>query len=184
MKLNRVGFGFVEIIVATLIAAVCSIPIIMMVSSSRADTSKAINYLRALELANEALEWATIATDTDHLDMNLRSCGGSLIVDTGLGVPGAARVDAVDPVNGKWISDGIITKDIGYSDQYNTAFFLRNISVKPVTSGIGAGHLSEVTVEVKWNEGRAPANPIDPSGERMRMITLKTLIVHDNQLAY
>ncbi|HEY9070059.1 MAG TPA: hypothetical protein VIV61_07355 [Candidatus Ozemobacteraceae bacterium] len=181
---DNTGFGFVEIIIATLIAAVCSIPIIMMVSNSRSDTSKAINYLRALELANEALEWASIATDTANLDMNLRSCGGSLIVDTGSGAPGAARVDAVDPLNGKWSADGLITKNIGYSEQYNTAFFLRNISVVPVTTGIGAGHLSEVTVEVKWNEGKAPANPIDPSGDRMRRITLKTLIVHDNQIAY
>lgn len=181
---KRNGFGFVEVIIATLIAAVCSIPIIMMVSSSRSDTSRAINYLRAMELANEALEWAMIATDAANLDMNLRSCGGSLLVDTGVGAPGPARVDATGPRNAKWDADGIISRDIGYSEQYNNAYFMRNISVAPVVSGLGTGHLSEVTVEVKWNEGRAPANMMDPAGDRMRKIVLTTLVVHDGRIDY
>ncbi|OQA05517.1 MAG: hypothetical protein BWY66_02439 [bacterium ADurb.Bin374] len=180
----RKGFGFVEIIVATLIAAVCSIPIIMMVSSSRSETSKAINYLRAMELANEALEWAMIATDTANLDTNLSGCGGSLIVDVGGGTLGPADVDTIDPLNPKWDADGIISRDIGYSDQYNTAYFLRSISVVPVTSGMGAGYMSEVRVEVKWNEGRAPTNLMDPAGDRMRKITLTTLVTHDNRIDY
>lgn len=181
---GKTGFGFVEIIIATLIAAVCSIPIIMMVSSSRADTSKAINYLRAIELANEALEWAMIATDTANLDMNLRSCGGSLLVDTGAGTPGPASVDAVAPSNAKWDADGIISRNIGYSEQYNNAYFMRNISVVPISLGLGKDYLSEVTVEVKWNEGKAPTNMMDPAGERMRKITLTTLIMHDSKIDY
>lgn len=180
----RNGFGFVEIIVATLIAAVCSIPIIMMVSSSRSETSKAINYLRAMELANEALEWAMIATDTENLNTNLSGCGGSLIVDVGGGTLGPAGVDAVGSVNPKWEADGIIARNIGYSGQYNTAYFLRSISVVPIDSGIGAGYLSEVRVEVKWNEGRAPTNLMDPAGDRMRKITLTTLVTHDNHIEY
>lgn len=183
------GFGFVEIIVATLIAAVCSIPIMMMISSSRSETSKAINYLRAMELANEALEWAMIATDTANLDKNLSGCGGSLIVDVGGGTTGPADVDTTEPQNPKWDADGIISKDIGYSEQYNTAYFIRSISVVPVTADagsecLGAGYLSEVRVEVRWNEGRAPTNLMDPSGERMRKITLTTLVTHDNRIDY
>ncbi|MGM0598482.1 MAG: type IV pilus modification PilV family protein, partial [Candidatus Rifleibacteriota bacterium] len=55
------GFGFVEVLIAILIISACAVPIIYMVTSARGDTTRAINYLRAVELANEAIEWVSSA---------------------------------------------------------------------------------------------------------------------------
>ena len=52
-KNNRKGFTITEIIIATAVFVVLFSAIMWMSTSSRAESSKSINYLRALELAQE-----------------------------------------------------------------------------------------------------------------------------------
>ncbi len=53
---RRRGFSFIEIIVATGVSLVFFGGLIYFASTTRAETSKAVNYLRALQIAQETIE--------------------------------------------------------------------------------------------------------------------------------
>jgi len=174
----RGGFGFVEIAVAAVVIGVCAVPILWLVSSSRVETSKAINYLRAMELANETIEWATIIpfTDKNGNDLSRLSSGytESLFENRLIRVgnnPAFAQVP--------------LANDITYSDQYDAAYFYREVKITDVPEMSLRGFLKKVTVTISWNEGKTPPpnHLVNPS-ERMRKLTLSTLIFNDRKVEY
>jgi len=161
--------------VAILVAAVLAVPLFYLVTSTRTDTSKAINYLRAMELANEAIEWANVIPF--HKIKELEGTGGSLVEDLGGNfVP--VKLAVVN--NGMWAG---LAPQIQYSDQYPTAFFHREIIVGSITQSVPwRDAMAKVTVTVSWNEGKKP--DILDSTDRMRKITLYALIFNDRKLDY
>ncbi len=177
----RRGFTFAEIIVAVLIAAMCAAPIVYMTMSSRKETSKAINYLRALELANEAIEWASLSS-FEELE-KLQNGQGSLQEQSGSGFT-PVKVNLKPPENQDWVTEEVVADQIRYSEQYLNAFFFREVAVEEIGAGNGidAGHLKKVTVTVLWNEGQVPEQLFD--AKRMRKITLSTLVGNDKKLDY
>ena len=184
MKVSRYGRGlsFIEVLIAVLVVSACAIPIIYMVTSTRTDTSKAINYLRAVELANEALEWASVAKFS-QIDSFVSGLNGPISVDIG-GNLQPISIQTAAPANQVWADDGLVSTNLSYSEQYNNAFFFREIEVEDVSDAMFADNLiKKVTVTVKWCEGYRPANPNLPD-ERSRKVELAVLILNDENLSY
>lgn len=176
---NRKALGLVEIIIAVVLVVGAGIPILKMVTGTRTETSSSVNYLRAVELADEVLEWANGAkfSEVDKL-VNL---SGSIIEDAGSNlVP--TKINAVQVEYENWKNSGIFNENLRYSSQYTSAFFYREIEVKPVVSQIVAANmLKRVTVTVKWSEGFKPANLNLPSN-RNRQVQLSLLVINDENL--
>ncbi len=169
------GFTFAEIMVAVLVVSVLAIPLSYLVTSTRTDTSKAINYLRAMELANEVIEWANVVP-FDKIK-TLENAGGSLVEDMGGNLQ---SVKLPVTANGMWA--GLATQ-IQYSEQYPTAFFYRQITVGSITQSVPwRDYVAKVTVTVSWNEGKKP--DVLDTPDRMRKITLYALVFNDRRLDY
>lgn len=170
------GFSFAEVLVTVFAVSVMSIPITLLLSSSRADTSKAINYLRALEIGYETIEWVQTLpfhsssfkefTAKESRSLNDQGTGGMVFYNTG--------------DNPKWNS--ALTKKITYPEQYKIPYFFREIKIDDVAPSLEYGvYLKQVTVTVWWNEAQIPQKLDKP--ERMRKITLSTLLL-DNSRGY
>ena len=167
-KFKKKAFTVTEIIIATAIFTAAFIALITLLSSSKKETSKSTNYLRALELAQEAIDWVNSTPFKEVKDENLELLRGNL-------------------VNGK-IATGDNAKnsitDAKYPDDYSSAFFYRTVTIDPDTefNEEVRRFLKKVTVGVYWNEGTAPKNlettengvPI-----RTRKIMLSTIIFND-----
>jgi len=184
---KRAGFGFVEIIIAVSVIAACAVPVFYMVNTTRTDTTKAINYLRAMELANEVIEWASASIveapdgSLPPLSVRLSALNTSLINDMSGGlIP--VEVPVEPPDNPEWA--GFTLNRLSYSEQYNNAFFYREVTVEPVNrSYFESDLLQKVTVTVKWAEGRRPAS-LNLPGDRDRQIELSFLVLNEHHLAY
>jgi Tfp pilus assembly protein PilV len=177
------GFGFVEVLIAILIVAACAVPVIYMVTSARSDTSRAINYLRAVELANEAIEWVSSARYSDVNSTTLAALSETLANDTSGSVK-PVEIAVKEPANGVWQSDNFTADELKYSEQYNNAFFYRKMEVETVeASYLDSGLLKKVTVTVKWSEGERPSN-LNVSDNRNRQVQMSVLILNDENLYY
>lgn len=179
----RSGIGFVEVLVAVLIAAVSAVPVVYMVSSSRTDTSKAINYLRAVELANEVIEWAQ-GVDFEDLDSITFSTYVGTLADDSTGAITPMPLNAAAPANPNWSSGNFAPENLKYSEQYGNAFFFREVEFEDVPGSINFsdGMLKKMTVRVKWNEGSAPSSVY--SSERDRQVELSVLLLNDANMNY
>ncbi|KAF1080083.1 MAG: hypothetical protein GQF41_3550 [Candidatus Rifleibacterium amylolyticum] len=179
----RSGIGFVEVLVAVLIAAVSAVPVVYMVSSSRTDTSKAINYLRAVELANEVIEWAQ-GVDFDDLDSVTFSTYVGTLADDSTGAITPMPVGAAVPPNPYWASGNFSADSLKYSEQYGNAFFFREVEFEDVTGSMNFsdGMIKRMTVRVKWNEGSAPSSVYN--SERDRQVELSVLLLNDANMNY
>lgn len=183
LSYSRAGMGFVEIVIAVLIVTACAVPIIYMVTSSRTDTTKAINYLRAVELANEVLDWAAVAEFSKLDSSSLSAFTGSLVEESSGSILPVA-VPIISPENLVWKSDGLMAEKLSYSEQYGIAYFYREVAVEDVTATyLQPNMLKKVTVWVKWSEAHRPAN-INRPDDRNRQIELSVLILNDNTLKY
>lgn len=54
------GFALGEVVVAVFILSMCMVPILMLMTGTRTDTSRAVHRLRSMELINETTDWLTI----------------------------------------------------------------------------------------------------------------------------
>ncbi|MBU1107454.1 MAG: hypothetical protein KKB51_12360 [Candidatus Riflebacteria bacterium] len=176
------GISFVEVMIAVLIVAVSAVPIFYMVTSSRTDTSKAINYLRAVELANEVIEWAQAVKFDDLNVITFGGVSGTIDDDSTVPVlPGPVRV--VPPENTNWLGVPFVATDLMYSKQYSNAFFYREIEFEDVISpDFNDGMMKKMTVRVKWNEGVAPTSLY--SSDRDRQVELSVLMLNDANMNY
>lgn len=179
----RTGFGLVEVLIAVFVVAACAVPVVYMVTSARTDTTKAINYLRAMELANEVIEWASVAQFNKVDSAYFSTYRGPLAEEQGTDL-NPISIDVTDPSNQVWANDNLTTDSLAYSEQYNNAFFFREIKIENVSdSYILPELLKKVTVTVKWSEGVRPAN-INIPDDRTRQVQLSVLILNDENLNY
>lgn len=166
----RRGISFIESVIASVVGVFLFSTIIWFVFSTRVETDKSADYFRALQLAQEAMEWAQ-ATPIEILDeqnqQKLSLFQGSLI----------------DQQTGK--STKIFpSADVSYPDQYGPAFFYRQIKVEKVNDSIpNAKFLRQIRVDVFWNEGKAPAKAPATSLEpdRMKKLSLATIVMDENE---
>ena len=158
------GFSLVEVLVAIVVAAVLSVPILILTTSSRTETCKAINYLRALEIAHETVEWISATPLTAKAIEELKACEGSL----------QSYPTGANPL---WPS----LKDITYPGQYSPAFFFRKIEIEPVSDSAVdyRDYLHKVVVTVLWSEGKTPVNSAD--ADREKKIVLTTLVFDEGR---
>ncbi|GAB1355508.1 hypothetical protein MASR1M12_42520 [Erysipelotrichia bacterium] len=180
---SRRAMGFVEVLIAVLVVAACAVPVVYMVTSSRTETSKAIHYLRAVELANEVIEWASV-TEFSQLDNNaFSSVRGPLVEEDGAGFA-PMKVLLAAPAHPVWNKDGLMASVLQYSEQYNNAWFFREVEISDVSSGyLQNDMLKKVTVRVKWSEAHRPANPNLPH-DRNRQVEMSVLLLNDKNLMY
>ncbi len=175
------GISFIEVLIAIAVVSACAVPIVYMVTSTRTDTSRAINYLRAMELANEAIEWASVVPYSKVTPEIFSAFSEPISIDDGSNMK-PASIAVGNPKNTVWSGDGLTADSIAYSEQYNNAFFFREIKIEDVTdSYVHADLLKKVTVTVKWSEGYRPANP-NVSDDRSRQVQLSVLILNDESL--
>ena len=179
---NKKGFSLAEIVIAVVLAVMAGIPILKMVTTSRTETSSSINYLRAMELANEAIEWANV-TKFNDLE-KLQSLSESIVIDNGSSMD-TRKVLSAEPEYKSWLESNQFNTDIGYSEQYIHSYFYRIIEVQDIkdNGNIKDNLLKKVTVTVKWIEGKKPSN-IDVDTDRTRQIQLSVLVINDENLSY
>jgi hypothetical protein len=179
---NKKALGLMEIVIAISLVVMAGIPILKLVFGSRNETTSAINYLRAMELADETLEWASI-TKFSELD-NLTSFSGSIVVDGGSGfTTEEVHTSPVEYEN--WKSSGLFVDKPKYSEDYINAFFYRIIDVEDVKSdAIQKDMLKKVTVTIKWSEGKRPTNLSSDCPERNRQVQLSILVINDENLQF
>ena len=183
---NKKALSLVEIIIALVIAVFAGIPILIMVSSSRKETATSINYLRAMELANEAIEWVNVTKfeDLDNLNNILEE---SIVQETDSElVPG--QIIATDTEYKRWKGSNLLSKNLQYSEQYVNAYFYRTIEVTNIKgddiNNVKDNLLKKVTVTVKWSEGKKITNLNDDSSDRRHKIQLSVLVINDENLTY
>lgn len=182
-RFSRAGLGFVEIVIAVLVISACAVPVVYMVTSSRTDTTKAINYLRAVELANEVIEWASIA-EFSKLDASTFSAFTGSLVEESAGNVLPVSLAVASPDNPVWKADNLMAGNLSYSEQYGHAYFFREVEITDVTdSYLQPDLLKKVTVRVKWSEAHRPAN-INLPDDRSRQVELSVLLLNDNTLRY
>jgi hypothetical protein len=181
--LNKKALGFVEVLVAVVIVAACAVPIVYMVTSARTDTSKAINYLRAMELANEVIDWAQMSPYGMVDDSIFSGITGPITIDDS-GTLKSAEIAVGTPKNPVWETDGLVAGKLQYSEQYNNAFFYREVEIEEISDTfLGEDMLKKLVVTVKWCEGSRPPNPNTSDG-RTREVKLSVLLVNDQHLMY
>jgi Tfp pilus assembly protein PilV len=174
-KPNR-GFSLVEIVIAVFAVTIMAMPIIWLVSSSRTDTSKAINYLRAMEIALETLEWVrTLPGQPAKIEEVIKNESRSLLDSNG-----KEMIAYSTGTNAKW--PGQLAEKLVYSDQYKAAYFFREIKIENSLEAqphegktAHSPYLKRVTVTVWWNEAKVPSTPSQP--ERSRKIVLAMLLL-------
>ena len=177
---RRYGISFVEVLIAVLIVTACAIPVIYMLTSSRTETSRAINYLRAMELANEVIEWAGAVEYSAIDESALSAFCGSISEEQSGGIK-TVKVATVEPENKTWKNDELMVDDLQYSDQYNTGFFFREVEISDVNDSYFQNNLlKKLTVRVKWSEGERPAN-LNLS-DRTRQVELSVLLLNEKNL--
>lgn len=177
------GISLIEVLVAVLIVAVCSVPVIYMVTSSRTDTSRAINYLRAVELANEVIEWAQ-SVKFENLDPVRFSAFMKSLIDDSSGLVMPLPVGATTPENTNWTSASFADSNLKYSEQYSNAFFYREVEFEDINGStyFNDGMMKKMTVRVKWNEGVVPTSI--GSSDRDRQVELSVLLLNDANMNY
>ena len=176
------GLSFVEILIAILVVTSCAVPILYMVTSTRTDTVKAINYLRAVELASEAIEWATASNFSDLNNGTFSALGDSLVSGSGTGLT-PIKIATTQPNNQAWKAGNLMADDLSYSEQYNKCFFWRTIDISDITASHFQNNLiKKVVVTVKWSEGKTA--PITSDDNRTRQVQMSVLILNDKNLYF
>jgi len=168
------AFSFVEIIVAFAVSAVIFGGLIFFATTTRKETSKAENYLRALQIAQETIELAQSTPIEELTQSKMQIFEGSL----------------VNPQTGKSVSLPFNTasawkpKNGMYPEQYNKAYYYRKVKIEPVESSHpNARFMRKVIVEIFWNEGKIPEK-IDSIGndpDRMRKLSLAALVFDERE---
>ena len=168
---NKKAFTLTEIVVATIVFITVFISLSLLTSASRTETSKSINYLRALELAQEAIDWVDNLPFSEVNEDKLRFLEGSLI-DSATN----NSVTLTPGSNGKNTVNGV-----KYPDDYTKCYYYRTFEIIDLPSRF----IKKVKIGVYWNEGKMPSKIETVSGEpdRMKKLFLST-IVFDEKAYY
>lgn len=206
-KNNKRALGLLEIVIAVAIVVATGFPILRMLTKSRTDTASSINYLRAVELADEALEWASAANlfDKDEngenspSELNLIGLSGPIMEYDGSTIK-PSKICTTKIEYNRWKNSQIFKTDLSYSPQYANAFFYRDIKIQSLNKNDRSGKtdpsysnlitfekdmVKMVTVSVYWCEGFTPSNFNDISNEsRAKKIELSLLVINDENLNF
>lgn len=167
------GLSFPEIVIAVFIFSIISIPIYSLLTNTRTDTSKAIHFFRAMELAQEGIEWAQITPVNNKYKQNIESYSGSIVLEDGSSFK-PATILTTD--NKRYENQLLSNKNVQYSNQYLPAFFYRTIEVKELTgSSIAESFLKKVVVTVYWNDGKKAKN-LHTFDDREKKVVYEALI--------
>lgn len=173
--ISHSGFSFVEIIVATGVGLIFFGGLIYFASTTRVETSKAENYLRALQLAQETIELVQSIPASEASGSGVQIFEGSL----------------VDPNTGQSVkipfhkSSGWQPQTRTYPAEYSKSWFYRKIRISPAPAGIpNARFIRKLTVDVFWNENRTPdrIESIGAEPDRMRKLSLSTLLFDESEI--
>lgn len=165
------GTSFVEVLLATVIASLLFSSIIWFVSMTRVAAGKSTSYLRALQLAQETIDWVHALEFSDVSADKLSLLEGSLVDSQ----TGRSVVFSRDTVAGKKMV-------LAYPDDYGKAYFYRRIVLEQQNGVKPACRLlKKVSVYIYWNEGQKPAqlDSLSEEPDRMRKITLSTLLLDE-----
>lgn len=186
MKKNntKLAFSFAEIMVAVSILAACIFPIFYLTNTSRTETTRAINFLRAVELANEVLEWASLAKFEELTEINMTAYTGSMTEVSGGSIQTVILPTSIAE-NDIWKNDNLVVDSLFYSEQYASLYFYREVTVEDFTSlaGIEPKLLKKITVSVSWSEATQPKNINNPK-DRNRNFKVSMLVANDKALIY
>lgn len=184
-RLNkRIAMTFAEIMVAVAIVAGAAFPIYYLTNSSRKETTRAINYLRAVELANEVLEWASVSKYEELTEANMAAFTGLMTNVAGDSISSIVLPTTI-PSNDIWKNDNLLVDSLFYSEQYAHLYFYRDVKVEEVADVdyIKPNMVKKVSVTVSWSEANRPQNLNNPS-DRNRKLTLSVLILNDKTLTF
>ncbi|MDD3002111.1 MAG: hypothetical protein PHF29_10190 [Candidatus Riflebacteria bacterium] len=181
---KRFAMTFAEIMVAVAIVAGAAFPIFYLTNSSRKETTRAINYLRAVELANEVLEWASVSKYEELTDANMAAFTGLMTNVEGDSISSIVLPTTISS-NDIWKNDNLLVDSLFYSDQYAQLYFYRDVKVEEVSDVdyIEPNMVKKVSVTVSWSEASRPQNMNNPS-DRNRKLSLSVLILNDKTLTF
>lgn len=166
---GRRGISFVEIVVTITVFAVMALPIYMSMSGTQSDTVKNISYLRAMELASEAIEYVKLLPMDKNFEKNATALSGSLFLDKP-----KSSAESIMTGSNKYYQD-ILADKLSYSDQYNPSFFYRTVQVGDMSGTPNASLLKKVIVTVYWDDGR-PVKNLEDLDSKTRKVELACLI--------
>ena len=172
MNKNK-GFTITEITIATVIFVSLFMTLFLLLNSSRSETSKSINYMRAMQLAQETIDWINSTPFEDVTDNKLSILNGSLVDSySNKSVPIPIGENANNTVS-----------DPEYPADYTKCYYYRKLNIDNLDSAPNGRFLKKVTVTVYWNESKVPKKIDTGSGEpdRMRKITLSTIIFNEKE---
>lgn len=171
----RAGFSFIEIIVATGVGLVFFGGLIYFASTTRVETSKAENYLRALQIAQETIELVQSMPVSEVTGSRVQIFEGSLVdPDTHQSVKIPFHA-----------SSGWQPQTKNYPAEYSKAWFYRKIRIAPLPTGMpNARFMRKLTVDVFWNENKTPERieSIGAEPDRMRKLSLSTLLFDESEV--
>ncbi|KAF1083039.1 MAG: hypothetical protein GQF41_0806 [Candidatus Rifleibacterium amylolyticum] len=164
------GITFPEIVVAVAVFAIMVIPLYLTMGNVQTDTKKSINYLRAIELANEAIDYVKMLPVDKDFKRNADALSGSILIETGSDFE-AAQI----PTGANDYYKDVLEPKIQYSSQYNPAYFYRTIEVSDLTGTGYAGLLKKVIVTVYWDND-VKVNNIHDLSKKTRNVVMATLV--------
>ncbi|PKL49019.1 MAG: hypothetical protein CVV42_07570 [Candidatus Riflebacteria bacterium HGW-Riflebacteria-2] len=168
---RRAGFSFAEIVVAIAVFAMLAIPLYQSLHGVQTDTRKSINYFRAMELADEAIEYVRLLPVDHEFKQKAEGFSGSMLIEQSDDSFSAAKIAVGD--NPRYRD--FLVSDIQYSEQYNPACFYRTVEVADLSGASYAGLLKKVVVTVYWDNASARNNLHDLS-RKTNKVVLATLI--------
>lgn len=173
-QIDKRAFTIAEITVATAVLILMFASLMLVNTSSRAETSQSINYLRALQLAQEAIDWINSAPFSEVTESRISFLEGSL-VDPSSG-------NSIKMPVGENAKNSIDSPQ--YPDDYSKCYFYRTIQIEDLKDEVPNGRfLKKVTVGIYWNEGKVPKKIESTSNEpdRMRKLMLSTIIFNEKE---
>lgn len=171
IKVYKKGFTMTEIVIACIVMAVLFASLSWMTTSSRTESSKSINYLRALELAQEAVDWVNSTPYAEVTETNMAYLKGSLVdPSTGASIKMLVGANAKSSVT-----------ETNYPADYSKCYYYRTVTIDNLDSVPHGRFLKKITIGIYWNEGKPPTHIETTSGEpdRMRKLFMSTIIFDD-----
>lgn len=174
VRIRKKGFTITEIVIATVVFVGLFTALFLLLNSSRTETSKSINYMRAMQLAQETIDWVNSTPFEEVTNLKLSILNGSLVDSySNKSVPIPIGENANNTVSNP-----------EYPEDYSKCYYYRTLKIDDLDSLPNGRFLKKVTVTVYWNESMVPKKIDAPSGEqpdRMRKITLSTILFNEKE---
>ena len=170
---GKKGFTVTEIVIATVIFVGLFTALFLLLNTSRTETSKSINYMRAMQLAQETIDWVNSTPFEDVIDHKLSILNGSL-------VDSYYKKSVPIPI-GENANSTVTNPE--YPEDYSKCYYYRKIKIDNLDSLPNGRFLKKITVTIYWNESKVPQKIDTTNGEpdRMRKITLSTIIFNEKE---